>query len=121
MIQTTKDTLVPGALTKPNDRLLILVGHDTKLANISGALHLSWLIYDRMNATPQAGRLSLKCGSGVVQDPIPCEHSSPHRRLTKMRTATPLTLAHPPESVSVFIPRCGQAADSMASILARYP
>jgi 4-phytase/acid phosphatase len=43
---------VTGALTRPGDQLLILVGHDTNLANVGGVLHLSWLIDGRKDDTP---------------------------------------------------------------------
>ncbi len=35
---------VPGALGKPADAALVIVGHDTNLSNISGMLGISWLL-----------------------------------------------------------------------------
>jgi 4-phytase/acid phosphatase len=40
MQQAVEAKPVAGALTKPGDRLLILIGHDTNLSNIAGALGL---------------------------------------------------------------------------------
>ena len=48
---------VAGAIGKPGDRLLILVGHDTNLAAIAGALNLNWLIDGRRDDTPPGGAL----------------------------------------------------------------
>lgn len=57
MGQAVSEPPVTGSLTKPGDRVLILVGHDTNLANISGALSLSWLIDGRRDDTPPGGAL----------------------------------------------------------------
>jgi len=51
---------VTGALTQPGDRLLILVGHDTNLANVGGALGLAWLIDGRRDDTPPGGALAFE-------------------------------------------------------------
>lgn len=55
MQQAATGRPVTGALTRPGDRLLILFGHDTNLASISGALGLSWLIDGRRDDTPPGG------------------------------------------------------------------
>jgi hypothetical protein len=59
---------VPGALTRPDDRLLILVGHDTNLVNISGALHISWLMDGRLDDTPPGGALVFLRVAGISTD-----------------------------------------------------
>ncbi len=48
---------VPGALGELGDRAVILVGHDTNLANIAGMLNLNWLIDGRRDDTPPGGAL----------------------------------------------------------------
>ena len=35
---------VPGALSKPADRALFLIGHDTNIINMAGALYLTWIV-----------------------------------------------------------------------------
>ncbi|MGD0547314.1 MAG: histidine-type phosphatase, partial [Terracidiphilus sp.] len=57
MRQAVEAKPVAGALTKPGDRLLILVGHDTNLSNIAGALGLDWIADGRRNDTPPGGAL----------------------------------------------------------------
>jgi 4-phytase/acid phosphatase len=57
MNQAVEAKLVAGALTKPGDRVLILVGHDTNLSNIAGALGLDWIVDGRRNDTPPGGAL----------------------------------------------------------------
>jgi 4-phytase/acid phosphatase len=58
MEQAETGKAVPGALGPPNDTVLILSGHDTNLANLSGMLGLSWGMpgYPRC-ATPPGGAL----------------------------------------------------------------
>jgi 4-phytase/acid phosphatase len=112
MVQSTKDTMVPGSLTKPSDRLLIFVGHDTNLANISGALHLSWLIDGRMNDTPPGAALVFEMWKQRGDASYYVRTYFTSQTLDQMRNATPLSLVHPPESVPVFIPGCGRADGS---------
>ena len=105
---------VAGALSKPADRLLILVGHDTNLANISGALNLSWLIDGRRDDTPPGGALVFE----LWQKPGKAEYSVrtfyTSQTLEQMRNTTPLSLTESPERVPVFVPGCSQADASCA-------
>jgi 4-phytase / acid phosphatase len=112
MVQATKGTSVPGALTEPSDRLLILVGHDTNLANISGALHLRWLIDGRVDDTPPGGALVFEIWKQRDFPSYSVRAYYTAQTLEQMRNATPLTLASPPAIAPVFIPGCGQADGS---------
>ena len=114
MVQATKLTSVPGALTRPGDRLLILVGHDTNLANISGALHLSWVIDGRIDDTPPGGALVFEMWKQRDSPSYSVRTYYTAQTLDEMRKATPLSLAQPPENVPVFIPGCGLADGSCA-------
>jgi 4-phytase/acid phosphatase len=114
MVQATNGVSAPGALTRPGDRLLILVGHDTNLANISGTLHLSWLIDGRMDDTPPGGALIFEMWKQRDSALYFVRTYYTAQTLDQMRNATPLSLAHPPESAPVFIPGCGQADGSCA-------
>ena len=114
MAQATNETSVPGALTNPGDRLLILVGHDTNLANISGALHLSWLIDGRMDDTPPGGALVLEMWKQRDSPSYSVRTFYTAQTLEQMRNATLLSLASPPAIAPVFIPGCGQVDGSCA-------
>ena len=48
----------PGAEGKPEDKVLVLVGHDTNLNHLAGALGLHWMLDGRSDDTPP--------GSGFV-------------------------------------------------------
>jgi 4-phytase/acid phosphatase len=88
------------------------VGHDTNLANMSGALNLSWLIDGRLNDTPPGGALIFELwrGRGTARYFVRTFYTA--QMLDQMRNSTPLSLANPPERVPVFIPGCGQADGS---------
>jgi 4-phytase / acid phosphatase len=100
---------VAGALSKPGDRLLILVGHDTNLANISGALGLSWLIDGRRDDTPPGGALVFELWKRHDTGEFRVRTFYEAQTLDQMRNATPLSMQSPPERVPVFVPGCGQA------------
>jgi 4-phytase / acid phosphatase len=98
-----------GALGKPADRLLILVGHDTNLANIAGALDLSWLLDGRRDDTPPGGALVFELWQRQGASDYSVRTYYTAQTLDQMRNATPLTLASPPERVAVFVPGCSKA------------
>jgi 4-phytase/acid phosphatase len=106
---------VRGALGKPGDRLLVVVGHDTNLSNISGMLGLSWLVpgYQR-DDTPPGGALVFE----LWRRPADGEHTVRTyymaQTLEQMRKALPLTLNSPPARAPVFVPGCSTADEGFA-------
>jgi 4-phytase/acid phosphatase len=110
MEQVAAGHAIAGALTKPGDRLLILVGHDTNLANISGAMSLSWLIDGRRDDTPPGGALVFELWRRRDTGDYTVRTFYEAQTLDQMRNATPLSMQIPPERVPVFVPGCGQAA-----------
>ncbi|MGD0731903.1 MAG: histidine-type phosphatase [Terracidiphilus sp.] len=112
MEQAAAGHAVKGALTKPGDRLLILVGHDTNIANIAGALNLSWLIDGRRDDTPPGGALVFELWKNRASGEFSVRAFYVAQTLDQMRNASPLSLQSPPERVPVFVPGCGQADGS---------
>ena len=100
---------VAGALSKPGDRLLILVGHDTNIVTISGALGLSWLIDGRRDDTPPGGALVFELWKQRATGKYEVRVFYTAQTLDQMRNATPLSLDNPPERVAVFVPGCSRA------------
>lgn len=108
MEQDEKNRPVAGALTAPGDKVLILVGHDTNLANIAGALGLSWMADGRRDDTPPGGALVFELWRQAAgQDAVRVFFTA--QTLDQMRSATPLSLNTPPERVPVFMPGCSRA------------
>ncbi|MGA2276560.1 MAG: histidine-type phosphatase [Terracidiphilus sp.] len=112
MRQASDAQPVTGALTKSDDKLLILVGHDTNLANIAGALGLNWLIDGRRDDTPPGGALTFELWKSRSTGEYSVRTFYTAQTLDQMRNATPLSLQSPPERVPVFVPGCGQADGS---------
>jgi len=108
MRQAVSNQPVAGAVDKPGNRLLMLVGHDTNLANISGDLGLSWLIDGRRDDTPPGGALIFELWKSANSEYSVRTYYTA-QTLDQMRKGTPLSLASPPERVAVFVPGCSQA------------
>ncbi len=112
MQQAVEAKPVAGALTKPGDRLLILVGHDTNLSTIAGALELDWIVDGRRNDTPPGGALVFELWKRPSTGEYSVRTFFSAQTLDQMRNATRLSLQSPPERVPVFVPGCGQADTS---------
>jgi 4-phytase/acid phosphatase len=110
MEQAVTGKSVPGAIGKPGDRMLVIVGHDSNLSNIQGTLNLSWLIPgDLPNETPPGGALVFE----LWRQPAGGEYSVrtyyTAQTLEQMHQALPLTLDSPPGKATVFVPGCSTA------------
>lgn len=112
MEQAVQQRPIAGAFGKPGDRVVFLVGHDTNIASIAGALDLSWLVDGRRDDTPPGGALVFELwkessGSGYsVRMYFMCQ------TLDQMRDATQLSPSSPPERVALFLPGCSTADTS---------
>lgn len=103
---------VDGALGKPADQMLLLVGHDTNLEDISGVLGLSWIIDGRRDDTPPGGALVFELWRDKTTGRDSVRTSYMAQTLDQMRNATVLDVHNPPERVPVFVPGCGLADGS---------
>ncbi|MGC2636113.1 MAG: histidine-type phosphatase [Acidobacteriaceae bacterium] len=112
MQQSVEGKPVTGALGKPDDRVLVLVGHDSNLASISGTLGLSWLIDGRRDDTPPGGALVLELWKSRSSGEYFVRTFYTAQTLNQMRNSTPLSLAAPPDRAPVFVPGCGRADGS---------
>jgi len=113
--QAVAGKAVPGALGTPADRVLVIVGHDTNIANFAGMLGLSWLIegYQR-DDTPPGGALVFEVWRNSVTGAYTVRTSYTAQTLKEMREARPLTLASPPAKAPVFVPGCSTAVEGFA-------
>jgi 4-phytase/acid phosphatase len=112
MQQAATGKPVPGALGRPGDALLILVGHDTNLSNLSGMLHLSWHLPGyQPDDTPPGGALifSLWQHPGKSRYFVRARYLA--QTLEQMRNASPPTLAAPPAGQDVVVAGCESASD----------
>lgn len=109
MEQAVSGKAVAGAMGKPGDRALVIVGHDGNLSNIAGALDISWLLPGyQPNDTPPGGALVFELwqqAGGEFQ--VRSYYTA--QTLEQMRKAVPLTLEKPPLSAPVFLEGCSAA------------
>ncbi|AXC13010.1 Periplasmic phosphoanhydride phosphohydrolase [Acidisarcina polymorpha] len=101
---------IPGALGKRGDKAVILVGHDTNLTNIAGALNLNWLLDGRRDDTPPGGALvfELRQRPGEFESRVYIYYVA--QTLEQMRSLTPLNLDRAPARASIFLPGCSGGA-----------
>jgi 4-phytase / acid phosphatase len=105
--QITGET-VADAPGKPGDRLLLLVGHDTNIANLASVLHLDWILDGRRDDTPPGGALVFEVWRSEDSGEWSIRASYAAQTLEQMRGAQVLTLDNPPDRVPVFMPDCGE-------------
>jgi len=112
MEQAVTGKAVPGAIGKPGDSMLVIVGHDSNLSNIQGTLNLTWLIPGyQPNDTPPGGALVFELWRQTAGGEYSVRTYYTAQTLEQMRQALPLTLDSPPAKATVFVPGCGTAKE----------
>ncbi len=112
MDQSVMGKPVSGALGTPGDKLLILVGHDSNLASVAGALNIDWVVDGLVDDVPPGGTLLFELWR-------PPDGSKPFVRieytaqtLDQMRRGQQLSAANPPVQDQIFVPGCSRADTS---------
>ena len=100
---------VPGAVGHPGDRLVILVGHDSNIAAVAGALGMDWALDGRVDDTPPGGALLFELWRSRASGEHFVRVDYTAQTLEQMRKAEPLTPANPPTNAPIFVPGCGRA------------
>jgi 4-phytase/acid phosphatase len=110
MEQAVTGKAVPGAIGRPGDRMLVIVGHDSDLGYIQGTLNLSWLLPGyQPNDTPPGGALVFELWRRAAGGEYSVRTYYTAQTLEQMRKALPLTLDSPPANATVFVPACSTA------------
>lgn len=110
--QAVRGKAVPGALGRPDDRALFLIGHDTNIENIAGTLNLTWIVDGRRDDTPPGGALIFELWRDTTSGMYSVRTYFAAQTLEQMRTSSGLTLEDPPDRVAVFLPGCSTADTS---------
>ncbi len=108
MDQSVTGKPVPGALGKPGDRLVILVGHDTNIATIAGALGIGWVLDGRVDDTPPGGALVFELWRPRAGGKPFVRVAFTAQTLEQMRQSQTLTPSNPPAELPVFVPGCSR-------------
>jgi 4-phytase / acid phosphatase len=108
MEQSVKGMPIPGAIGKPGDRIVVLVGHDTDIATVAGALGIDWIADGRADDTPPGSALVFELwrtpnGGSFVRVAFTAQ------TLEQMRNSRPLSSANPPAEAPIFVPACSGA------------
>ena len=106
--QSVTQKPVAGAIARPSDHALFLVGHDTNLENIAGLLQLDWIADGRRDDTPPGSALVFELWKDRKTGSFSVKTYFTAQTLEQMRTAAPLSVANPPARVSVFLPGCSR-------------
>jgi 4-phytase/acid phosphatase len=108
MEQGASGQAVVGAVGKPGDKLVILVGHDSNISAVAGALHIDWVLDGRVDDTPPGGALLFELWR-------PRDGGKPFVRLEyiaqtleQMRNSEALTPRNPPAVAPIFVPGCSR-------------
>lgn len=112
MKQNATGKPVAGAPGKPTDRLLLLVGHDTNISTVAGALSLGWIVDGRRDDTPPGGALVFELWKEKATGDYSVRTFYTAQTLDQMRNSTALSLDVPPERVPVFLPGCSRSDSS---------
>ena len=107
LTQAATGKQISGAVAKPGDLALFLVGHDTNLENLSGMLSLNWIEDGRRDDTPPGSALVFELWKDRKSGSYSVRTYFTAQSLEQMRLSSALTLATPPERVPVFLPACG--------------
>jgi 4-phytase/acid phosphatase len=98
---------VTGAIGKPSDHALYLIGHDTNLENVAGLLDLTWIADGRRDDTPPGSALVFELWRKRSTGEYSVKTYFTAQTLDQMRSSAPPTLTSPIERVAVFLPGCG--------------
>jgi len=107
--QAASQKRLRGAIGRPSDRVLFLIGHDTNQENVAGLLNLTWIIDGRRDDTPPGGALMFELWRNRSDGKYSVRAYFTAQTLEQMRASTALTALNPPERVPVFIPGCSRA------------
>jgi len=99
---------VAGAVGTPGDKLVILVGHDSNIQAIAGALRLNWILDGLVDETPPGGALVFELWRSRADGKPFIRLKYTTQTLEQMRKAEPLTPANPPAVAPIFVPGCSR-------------
>lgn len=112
MQQAVRGQAVKGALGKPGDRALFVIGHDSNVSNLGGMLGVSWLLDGyQPNSRPPGVALMFEIWGDAATGKRTVRTSVMSQTMDQMRNLTPLTLQAPPSRAPIFIPGCSVAKE----------
>jgi 4-phytase / acid phosphatase len=122
MEQAATGEPVPGALGPAGERVVVIAGHDSNIANIGGLLDLEWCIPGTQpNPMLPGGALVFELWRRAgTPDSYFVRLSYVSQTLEQEREATPLTRDNPPAVAPIFIPGCSGQGPGFDAPLASF-
>jgi 4-phytase/acid phosphatase len=106
--QAAQGAAVPGALGRPGDKALFVLGHDTDMKDIAAMLGLSWQLEPRgPNETLPGSALIFELWRDEARGTQSVRTYFQSQTVEQMRRATPLSLRTPPVRVRLSPGGCG--------------
>jgi 4-phytase/acid phosphatase len=111
----------PGALAPPSAHVVVVVGHDTNIANLGGLLNLSWIVPGTQpDPLLPGGALLFELRQRRRTGEFYVRLAYVSATLDQMRAGSDLTLADPPCTSPIFIPGCSQAGPGFDAPLGKF-
>jgi 4-phytase/acid phosphatase len=125
LLQTIEQSVtgqpVPGAIGAPGQKLIMVVGHDTNIANLGGLLGLNWLLPGtQANPVLPGGAMVFELRRRPHDGPFFIRIYYMSQSLEQTRTLQTLTLATPPGIAPIFIPGCSESGPGFDAPLDRF-
>lgn len=115
IISASSGKPTPNELGTPNDRFILLDGHDSNLSWLGGLLHLDWLLPDQtFNATPPGSALVFEVRQNRSNHRSTVQVLFISQTLDQIRNLRQLTGAEDPSVAPVFVPGCSSSAPGYA-------
>lgn len=96
-------------------RLTVLMGHDTNLANLAALLGADWQLPGQPDSTPPGGTLAFElwgAADGAQSVRTVLYYQTPDQ----LRDLQALDIQHPPGAVVVQIPTCARRSDGLCTV-----
>ena len=87
--------------------MVILVGHDTNIVTVAGALGIDWIEDGRVDDSPPGGALVFELWRSATTGPFVRVRFTA-QTFEQMRKSEPLTAANPPAEAPIFVPACSR-------------
>ncbi|WP_150620507.1 histidine-type phosphatase [Pandoraea horticolens] len=101
---------VRGPVLPVGNRVYVLIGHDTNVANVAGMLKLDWQLSDQPDNTPPDGALVFTLWRDLAGDAF-VRVEMVYQSMHQMRHLTTLSLDEPAKRVTLALPDCSDGPD----------
>lgn len=101
---------VRGPVLPVGNRVYVLIGHDTNVANVAGMLRLDWQLADQPDNTPPDGALVFTLWRDPAGDAF-VRVEMVYQSMHQMRHLTALSLDEPAKRVTLALPDCSDGPD----------